>query len=220
MCFDAANTLFAGASPDSSDRAAFDAFARMSAGSWRCRSSCRSPGTGERSRGATSFAPTSTSGSRECPAPRAPPMSWAGYARRAHQPARRWGKRARDRDAAPVFRRVRDDHRERAEDKQPNRFIPHGGGPWDGHRRPATAGRAHDAGIRHAPPPRLHMGTTIGRSPADPRRARSPAQRWPPRPPHQTRGLTPASASPALRTQRPGGSLGRCGGEPLQPCSV
>ncbi len=23
---------------------------------------------------------------------------------------------------------------ERAEDKQPNRFIPHGGGPWDGHR--------------------------------------------------------------------------------------
>jgi hypothetical protein len=32
MCFDAANTLFAGASPDSSDRAAFDAFAPMSAG--------------------------------------------------------------------------------------------------------------------------------------------------------------------------------------------
>jgi cytochrome P450 len=32
MCFDAANTLFAGASPDSSDRGAFDAFARMSAG--------------------------------------------------------------------------------------------------------------------------------------------------------------------------------------------
>ena len=32
MCFDSANTLFAGASPDSSDRAAFDAFARMSAG--------------------------------------------------------------------------------------------------------------------------------------------------------------------------------------------
>lgn len=32
MCFDVANTLFAGASPDSSDRAAFDAFARMSAG--------------------------------------------------------------------------------------------------------------------------------------------------------------------------------------------
>lgn len=23
---------------------------------------------------------------------------------------------------------------ERAEDKPPNRFIPHGGGPWDGHR--------------------------------------------------------------------------------------
>ena len=32
MCFDVANTLFAGADPDSSDRAAFDAFARMSAG--------------------------------------------------------------------------------------------------------------------------------------------------------------------------------------------
>jgi retinoid hydroxylase len=32
MCFDIANTLFAGASPDSSDRAAFSAFARMSAG--------------------------------------------------------------------------------------------------------------------------------------------------------------------------------------------
>lgn len=32
MCFDAANTLFAGASPDSSDRDAFNAFARMSAG--------------------------------------------------------------------------------------------------------------------------------------------------------------------------------------------
>jgi cytochrome P450 len=32
MCFDAANTLFAGASPDESDRAAFSAFARMSAG--------------------------------------------------------------------------------------------------------------------------------------------------------------------------------------------
>ncbi len=32
MCFDVANTLFAGADPDSSDRAAFAAFARMSAG--------------------------------------------------------------------------------------------------------------------------------------------------------------------------------------------
>jgi hypothetical protein len=54
----------------------------------------------------------------------------------------------------------------------------------------------------HAPAPRLHMGTTNGRSPADPRRARSPAQRWPPRPPHQTRWLTPAPASPTARTQR------------------
>ena len=32
MCFDAANTLFAGAGPDASDRAAFGAFANMSAG--------------------------------------------------------------------------------------------------------------------------------------------------------------------------------------------
>jgi len=32
MCFDVANTLFTGAGPDSSDRAAFAAFARMSAG--------------------------------------------------------------------------------------------------------------------------------------------------------------------------------------------
>jgi retinoid hydroxylase len=32
LCFDVANTLFAGADPDTSDRGAFDAFARMSAG--------------------------------------------------------------------------------------------------------------------------------------------------------------------------------------------
>src|SRR6266851_375583 len=47
-------------------------------------------------------------------------------------------------------------------------------------RRPG-AGRAHDPGVRHAPAPRLHMGTTVERSRADQRRTRTHAQRRPPR---------------------------------------
>lgn len=67
--------------------------------------------------------PTATSRSPELPGPLAPPI--ACLRGTMHDPATFSAPQIFDPDRFSA---------ERAEDKQPNRFIPHGGAPWDGHR--------------------------------------------------------------------------------------